>query len=254
MYLEFMGLSGSGKSTLLYPARDAVRARGIKSRLLHAYCRRAKLLERYHWTQDLDNKIAAVHQYTLGLWRFSSEFPDLSKLLFEATKYYPRQSLGCARTLAAVSLLDEIGHEKLYISVDEGILHRGVALYAFAEDDRGFDKFLKAIKFPEAVVFLNISPEEAIRRGRARGKLIKLPKPFIHEKHFARQHQMFERIAAEARARKVPLIEVTADEPLSVATGRIADFVCAYINQGSPSETACSDTSFEHSTEDSGSA
>ena len=232
MYVEIIGVSGSGKTTTAKEIMNAVRARGIKARNLHVYCSRAQLLNRYHWRKNLPDSERALHQYTLGTWAASVAYPELVENLFAATADKPTQRLGCARALAALSMLSEIGHDNLVITEDEGLLYRGAVAHTLSDDEGAFERFLTLAPFPDALVFLNVEPEEALRRAQERGKLLRLPEGVSHKDFFEHQNAKLERIAGCARSGGKLVIEGNSYETLADIVGDASEKIRLLMKPG----------------------
>ena len=226
MLVEFVGISGSGKSTLIKAVKSELRNRGVKTRCFYKYCSRARLVDEGHWKQAASDEEKAERYRLLSLLAFCGQHPELTRNLHMALRHAAAQRSDCAGVMSYISQMEELDHEHFVVIADEGLLHRGVAAHTLAADPKLFREFLEFAVFPDRVVHLQISADEAERRAidrvlpRRREAIAARRQPVAF---YQRQSDLFEAVAQRAAEKGVDVDTVDAMLPIEENAVRIAD-------------------------------
>lgn len=225
MYVEFIGLSGSGKTTLAKSMMSSVRKRGFKARSLNRYVDGAAPKDLHNWNKRRSEEKSRMRHRLLALWEACAKHPEFASNAFFASMTLPAQHSDFAVALLAWSEAQMLGHRRLLLATDEGLLHRGIAAHQAAEDGGAFRAFLENVPMPDVLVHMDVAPQEAIRRARTRPRRQAVPRSSDAEKHLSEMAEMISLASSAAEKRGVPVVTVPKSEQPMDAAERIADLV-----------------------------
>jgi len=165
MFVEIVGLPGCGKTTLLRAAKRPLQEAGLKFASINtvADAQATKQIEKTRFLKRYKPRA-----WIYGATKFAHDTPDVFDALFQNARGDFHQSLWLMDFFTHMHFARQADLSDMYIFLDEGFVHRGVAAFFKDKTIRGFKKYLDMIPVSDLIILIDTPVGTAVDRCHSR--------------------------------------------------------------------------------------